>query len=133
MTRRPMPEPSDADRRKAARLDPAFAGARLIDALERGWEIGFRCQYCGAGKTWRRDTMLGRARRYLNCTMAEIQARLPCPRCPGRMPIMTMSGVIDPGDAEARRWATVSLLLDVGLNPTDYGYGWAPPGRQAGG
>jgi len=44
-----------------------------------------------------------------------------------------MSGVIDPGDAEARRWATVSLLLDVGLNPTDYGYGWAPPGRQAGG
>ena len=121
-----MPEPSDADRRKAAQLHPLFAKARLVDALERGWEIGFRCQYCGTGKTWRRDVMLGRARRYLNCTMAEIQARLPCPRCPGRLPIMTMSGVIEPGDAERRRWATVSLLLDAGLNPTDYGYGWTP-------
>ncbi len=44
-----MPEPSEADRRKAAQLDPAFANARFVDALERGWEIGFRCQYCGAG------------------------------------------------------------------------------------
>jgi hypothetical protein len=127
-----MPEPSDADRRKAARLDPAIADARLIDALERGWEIGFRCQYCGAGRTWRRDTMLGRARRYLNCTMAEIQARLPCPRCPGRMPIITMSGVIDPGDTQARRWATAALLLNAGLNPADYGYGWTPAAQRRG-
>ena len=124
-----MPEPSEADRRKAAQLDPAFANARFVDALERGWEIGFRCQYCGAGGTWRRDVMLGRARR-LTCTMAQIQARLPCPRCPGRLPIVTMSGVIDPGDAERRRWATITLLLDAGLNPTDYGYGWTSPVRQ---
>jgi len=52
-----MPEPSDADRRKAAQLDPQFAQARLVDALERGWEIGFRCQYCGASATWRSQTI----------------------------------------------------------------------------
>jgi len=126
---RRMPEPSDSDRRRAAALDPQLAGSRLIDALERGWEIGFRCQYCGTGKTWRRDVMLGRARRYLNCTLAEIQARIPCPRCPGRLPIITISGLINPPDLAQRRWATVMALLDAGLNPTDYGYGWRSDGR----
>lgn len=120
-----MPEPSYADRRKAAQLDPQFARARLVEALERGWEIGFRCQYCGAGATWRRQTMLGRAKRYLNCTMAEIQARLACPRCPGRMPILSLSGVIAPGQAEYRRQSTMALLRQAGLDPIDYGYGLA--------
>jgi hypothetical protein len=122
-----MPEPSDADRRRAAQLDPQFARARLIDALERGWEIGFRCQYCGASSTWRREIMLGRAKRYLNCTMAEIQTRLPCPRCPGRMPVMTMSGLIAPAPSQHRRHAVRLLLQHAGLDPVDYGYGLASP------
>ena len=118
-----MPEPSDADRRKAAWLDPEFARARLVDAVERDWEIGFRCQYCGAAPTGRRATMLGRARRYLNCTMAEIQERLPCPRCPGRMPAMTVSGLISPAPSGRRRQATRALLQQAGLDPEIYGYG----------
>jgi hypothetical protein len=69
-----MPEPSDNDRRRAATLDPVFSKARLVDALDRGWEIEFRCQYCSATKTWQRDVLLGRARAYLGLTMAEIQA-----------------------------------------------------------
>jgi hypothetical protein len=116
-----MPEPSDNDRRKAAGLNPSFAQMRLIDALERDWVIHFRCQYYGAGKSWHREKMLGAHRRYLNCTMSEIQARVPCPHCPGRVPIMTMSGVIEPADQERRRRATVKRLVDSGLDPTDYG------------
>ncbi len=125
-----MPEPSDSDRRRAAELAPELARARLVDAFERGWEIHFRCQFCGATKTWRRDTMLGRARGLLGVTFVEIQRRTVCPRCPGRAPIITMSGVIDPGNAEARRWATVSALLDAGLDPGAYGYGWRPAGGR---
>ena len=118
-----MPEPSDSDRRKAAALDPRFAQSRLIEALERGWEIGFRCQYCGASRTWGHDIMLGRARRYLNCTMAQIQACIPCPRCPGRLPIMTQSGVVNPPDLERRQGRVVQALREAGLDPSDYGYG----------
>lgn len=70
-----MPEPSDSDRRKAAQLEPWLAGARLVDALERGWDIHFRCQFCGTTKTWRRDTLLGRARALLGCTLAQIQRK----------------------------------------------------------
>jgi hypothetical protein len=122
-----MPEPSASDRRKAAALDPWFAEARLVDALERGWEIHFRCQYCGTAKTWRRDTMLGRAKGLLNATMTQLQARALCPRCPGRMPIVWMSGVIDPGDAEGRRSRLIETLLEAGLTPGDYGYAWRRP------
>jgi hypothetical protein len=118
-----MPEPSDNDRRKASQLDPAFANYRLVDALERGWEIGFRCQYCGATKTWRRDIMLGRAKAYLGRTMAQIQAHAVCPRCPGRMPIMSMSGVVHPTDMDRRHWELINALLDAGIDPTSLGYG----------
>ncbi len=124
-----MPEPSARDREKAAQLDPAFANRRLVDALERGWEIEFRCQYCGSSKTWRRDVMLGRARRYLGMTMVEIQARAVCPRCPGRSPIMSFSGVLEPGDMERRSWDLINTLLDSGVDPTALGYGWRAPGR----
>lgn len=125
-----MPEPSDADRRKAAHIAPPFDQARLVDALERGWEITFRCQYCGSSRTWRRDVMLGRARPLLNLTMPQIQARVACPRCPGRIPTMSFSGVMTPADPERARWAAVEALLDAGLNPSDYGYGHAPPGPR---
>jgi len=60
-----MPEPSVRDREKMSKIDATFASLRLVDALERGWGITFRCQYCGAGKTWRRDTFIGRARHVL--------------------------------------------------------------------
>ncbi len=117
-----MPEPSHADRRKAAQLDPDFARRRLIDALERGWQIHFRCQFCGSSAIWDGATMLGRGRRYLACTMAELQQRLPCPRCPGRPPIMTMSGVMEPGNVQGRRRRTEAALRGAGLDPADYGY-----------
>ncbi len=124
-----MPEPSASDRRKAAQLDRWLSSARLVDALERGWELTFRCQFCGTSKAWRRDTMLGRARHLLGLTLEEIQRRVPCPRCPGRMPSLTMSGVLDPGThGDRQRWAVIFTLLDAGLNPGDYGYGWRPPG-----
>lgn len=125
-----MPEPSARDREKMAALDPAFAGRRLVEALEHGWEIHFRCLYCGTSKTWRRDTYLGKARPLLNATMAEIQKKAACPRCPGRMPVMSFSGVLNHGDGgERARHAMISTLLDAGLNPSDYGYGYRPPAR----
>lgn len=127
-----MPELSDQQRRKLTELEPWFASARLIDALERRWEIQFRCTVCGASKTWRRDTYLGRARALLGATMAEIQRRVPCPQCGTRMPMMTPSGVIEPGpDAESLRWELISTLVDAGLKPSDYGIGWRPPSGAA--
>jgi len=126
-----VPELSDQQRRKLVELEPWFASARLIDALERRWEIHFRCTGCGATKTWRRDTFLGRARPLLGCTMAEIQKRTPCPHCGGRIPAMVASGVIDPGDGVDRlRWELINALVDAGLKPMDYGIGWAPAGRR---
>lgn len=118
-----MPEPSANDRRKAAQLSEAFAGVRLVEALERGWEIGFRCQFCGASKTWQRDVMLGRARKLLNCTMTQIQAKAVCPRCPGRMPIMTFYGLMQPANPERARWEVMNALMEAGLIPAHYGYG----------
>jgi hypothetical protein len=113
-----------------AQLDHQFAAIRLVEALEKGWEITFRCHYCGATKTWRRDTFLGRARKLLGATMAEIQRKVVCPRCPGHMPIMTFSGVLDLGaGAERARHAMITTLLDAGLNPSDFGYGYPPAGR----
>lgn len=129
--RLPVPEPSESDRRKAARLEPWLADARLVDALERGWEVHFRCQFCGATKTWRRDTMLGRSRGLLGKTFAEIQRQAACPRCGGRLPIVWISGVKDPGpDAERLRWGLINTLLDAGLSPGDYGFGWRAPDKS---
>ncbi|NGM49308.1 hypothetical protein G5B46_06790 [Caulobacter sp. 602-2] len=121
-----MPERSDAQRRKAAELSPEFAQVRLVEAFEREWEIGFECLHCGARRTWRRDVMLGRARRLLNATMAQIKAKAVCPRCPGRPPAMSFSGLMHPADPERARWRAVEALLEAGINPSDYGYGYQP-------
>jgi len=57
--------------------------------------------------------------------MVEIQRRVVCPRCPGHMPIMTFSGVLDPGaEAESLRNEVITTLLDAGLQPRDYGLAW---------
>jgi hypothetical protein len=126
-----MPEMSDQQRRKLAELEPWFASARLIDALERRWEIHFRCTVCGATKTWRCDTFVGKAKALLGATMSEIQRRTPCPQCRARMPAMSASGLINPGDgAEHLRWQLINTLIDAGLKPTDYGIGWQPPARR---
>lgn len=57
-----MSELSDHQRCKLMNLEPRYAQARLVDLFERKCELIFRCLACGTGKTWRRDTMLGRAR-----------------------------------------------------------------------
>ncbi|WP_269715694.1 hypothetical protein [Caulobacter sp. NIBR2454] len=122
-----MPESSESDRRKAAALPDWFAKARLVQALEYRWEIYLRCQFCGATKTWRRDIMLGRLRKSLNMTFAEIQRRARCERCQGAMPIMGTSGPQEPGScADVWRREVIEVLLDAGLSPADYGYGWRP-------
>lgn len=126
-----MPELSDQQRRKLAELEPRFAAARLVDALELKWEILFRCMSCGTSRTWRRDTMLGRAKALLGATMAEIQRRTPCPRCGQHMPQMSFSGMDGPGPlADQLRSDLIHTLIDAGLKPTDYGYGWAPPALE---
>lgn len=108
-----------------AELQAEFARYRLVDALERHWTITFRCQYCGTSKTWHRDTFLGRALPFLNATMTEIQRKVVCPRCPGHMPIMTFSGVLDPGaEADRLRNEVITTLLNAGLQPRDYGLAW---------
>lgn len=125
-----MPELSDQQRRKLAELEPEFAKARLVDALELRWDIHFRCLACGSTRTWRRDTMLGRARALLGRTMAEIQRRAVCPRCDRRMPQMWFGGVKGAGPlADRYRSELITTLLDAGLAPTDYGIGWQPPSR----
>lgn len=124
-----MPELSDQQQRKIAELEPWFASARLIDALELGWEIHFRCPACGTKKTWRKEVMLGRARALLPTTMAEIQRRTPCPRCGRRGPAMAASGMCNPTPemAERLRWELINTLIDAGLKPNDFGIGWRPP------
>lgn len=108
-------------------LEPRFAAARRVDALELKWEITFRCMACGTSKTWRSDTYLGRARPLLGLTMAEIQRRTPCPRCGRRAPQMIFSGIDAPGPhAEHLRYALINTLIDAGLKPSDYGIGWLP-------
>lgn len=122
-----MPELSDQQRRKMVELDPRFAAARLVDALELKWEIIFKCATCGTSRTWRRDTYLGRARPLLGLTMAEIQRRTPCPRCGRRMPQMGFSGTDGPGPfADQLRYELINTLVEAGLKPTDYGICWAP-------
>ena len=124
-----MPEPSHSDREKAARLPSWLAQTRLVQSVELRWEVHFRCQFCGAAKTWRRDVMLGRLRPALNATFAQIHKKTRCPRCGGALPIMSVTGVRDPGPMAAGwRRALVEELIDLGLNPADYGYGLRPRG-----
>lgn len=128
-----MPEPSERERHKMVELDPWVARTRLVRVLELKGEVHFKCAECFATKTWRRDTMLGRARRLLKHTFAEIQRRTPCPRCGARLPAITVSGPTDAGPfAEQYRWDVITALTEAGLNPDEYGYGWrspAPPRR----
>lgn len=121
-----MPELSDQQRRRLAELEPRFASARLVDMLELKMEVTFKCLACGATKTWRRDTMLGRAKGLLGLTMAEVQKRAPCPRCGRKMPAMAPSGgVWNPqGLAAQYRAEVMEALAEAGLKPSDYGYGW---------
>lgn len=126
-----MPELSDSQRRKLVELEPRFAATTLVRALELKWEIHFQCTACRSTKTWRHDTMLGRAKALLKLTMAEIQRRTPCPRCGARMPAMAQSGIWDPQDlAEQFKWDAIEGLRRAGLDPLDYGYGWRPPTGQ---
>ena len=123
-----MPELSGQQRRRMAELEPRFANLRLVDAVELKMEILFRCTACGTSRSWRRDTMLGRARGLLGATMAEIQRRTPCPRSCYRLPAMAAhGGVWDLQHlAEQLRWDAISALTEAGLDPTAYGYGWRP-------
>lgn len=126
-----MPELSERQRERLVELEPWLSSARLIDALERKWEVHFRCLECGATKTWRRDTMLGRAQKLLGRTFAEIQRMTPCPRCGRHRPAIRVAGVIDPGhDADLLRYELINTLLEAGLKPTDYGIGWKPPAER---
>ncbi len=54
-------------------------------------------------------------------TLAEVQARARCPRCPGRMPVIVLmkGGYQDRPlpTAEARRLWLIDLLLDLGMTP----------------
>jgi len=125
-----MPELSDQQRRKLMALDPKLAAARLVDLLERQCELSFRCLACGTTKTWRRDTMLGRARPLLGLTLAQIQRRTPCPRCGAHLAQLGVSGVWEPGElAERLRWRTIEALREAGVDPAALGYGWRPGGR----
>jgi hypothetical protein len=44
------------------------------------------------------------------------------------MPALTFSGTFELGAAaEQARYAVITTLIDAGLNPADYGYGYQPP------
>lgn len=123
-----MPEPSESDRRRAARLQPAMAATRLIDCLERGWDVQFRCQYCGMGRTWGRREFLGRRlRKRLARTIAQIQAGVFCPQrgCGGHWPIVRLmqGGYQDPqvDTPAAQRSHLVAMLLNAGVLPEEVG------------
>lgn len=128
-----MPEPSASDRRKAADLGFQLAATRLVDCLEQGEDIRFKCQYCGTTKTWGRWELTTAHRDRLGMTLAEVQARVHCPRCPGRMPAVALlkGGYQDrPTSTEAdRRSRLIELLLDCGIDPGPLGYAWRPPGQ----
>lgn len=128
-----MPEPSDSDRRKAATLPPDVAATLLIDCVELGYDIRFRCQYCGMERTWSRRDMLGqRLRARLTWSLARIQKAVSCPvrTCGGPMPVLSLlkGGYQDGKHAEpARRRAwLIETLLDAGIAPADVGLAWTP-------
>ncbi len=123
-----MPEPSQSDRRKAAQLQPAAAATRLLDCLERGWDVQFKCQYCGMERTWGRREFLGkRLRSRLPWTLAQAQASVFCPQrgCGGHGPIVRLmrGGYQDPhADTPAtQRSHLVMMLLDAGVLPEEVG------------
>ncbi len=123
-----MPEPSESDRRKAARLPPAMAATRLVDCLERGWDVQFRRQDCGMERTWGWREFLGRRlRKRLARTVAQIQARVFCPQrgCGGHWPIVRlMQGGYQDVQADTpahRRSHLVTRLLDAGALPEEAG------------
>lgn len=123
-----MPEPSESDRRKAARLQPAMAATRLVDCLERGWDVQFRCQYCGMERTWGRREFLGqRLRKRLARTIAQVQAGVFCPQrgCGGHWPIVRlMRGGYQDAQADTpatQRAHVVTMLLDAGVLPEEVG------------
>lgn len=128
-----MPEPSASDRRKAADLGVQLAATRLVDCLEHGEDIRFKCQYCGTTKTWGRWELTTVHRDRLGLTLAEVQAKARCPRCPGRMPVITLlkGGYQDrptPTEAARRSWL-IELLLECGIDPGPLGYAWRPLGH----
>ena len=123
-----MPEPSQSDRGKAAQLQPALAATRLVDCLERGWDVQFRCQYCGMERTWGRREFLGqRLRKRLARTIAQVQARVFCPQrgCGGHWPIVRlMQGGYQDAQTDTpalQRSHLVTLLLDAGVLPEEVG------------
>ncbi|ADG10943.1 hypothetical protein B7G68_12735 [Caulobacter segnis] len=126
-----MPELSDQQRRKLMALEPHYAQVRLVDLFERKCELSFRCLACGTSKTWRRDTMLGRARPLLGLSLAEIQRRTPCPRCGAHLAQLTVSGVWEPAElAERFRWEAIDALREAGVDPQALGFGWRAPGAR---
>jgi hypothetical protein len=129
-----MPEPSASDRRKAAQLAHEVASTLLIDCVELGYDISFKCQYCGMERTWGRREMLGaRLRSCLAWPVSRLQRAAVCPQrgCGGPMPILRLmrGGYRDGFDREdlPRRQAwLVETLLDAGIMPADVGLA---PGR----
>jgi hypothetical protein len=124
-----MPEPSENDRRKAAQLKPDVASTLLIDCVELGHDVYFKCQYCGADRTWGRREMLSkRLRDRLAWPLDRVQRAVTCPMrgCGGPMPIMRlMRGGYQDGfdrtDVVKRRAWLAEALLDAGVLPGDIG------------
>lgn len=131
-----MPEPSDSDRRKAAQLSPDVAATLLIDCVELGHDVWFKCQFCGMERTWGRREMLSRRlRKYLAWPMDKIQRAVVCPvrGCGGPVPILRLlkggyQDGFDRSDARRRRAWLIETLLDAGIMPGDVGLTSADPG-----
>lgn len=125
-----MPEPSASDRRKAAQLAPDVAATLLIDCVELGYDVNFKCQYCGMERTWgRRDMLGGRVRGRLSWSMNRIQRSVTCPikGCGGPMPILRLmkggyQDGFDRSDVGRRRAWLIETLLDAGIMPEDVGF-----------
>jgi len=125
----PMPEPNPRDRMKAAQLPPDVASMLLIDCIEHGYDIRFKCQYCGMDRTWGRREMLGsRIRARLAWPLSRIQRAVVCPirGCGGPMPIMRLmkggyQDGFDRADEPRRQSWLLETLLDVGIMPNDVG------------
>ncbi|MBO9710589.1 MAG: hypothetical protein J7521_20500 [Caulobacter sp.] len=129
-----MPEPSPSDRRKAAELAHEVARTLLIDCVELGYDISFKCQYCGMERTWGRREMLGeRLRKSLAWPISRLQRAVVCPvrGCGGPMPILRLmkggyQDGFDRADQERRRDWLINTLLDAGIAPDAVGLAWKP-------
>jgi hypothetical protein len=125
-----MPEPSASDRRKAAALKPEVAATMLIDCVELGYDVHFKCQYCGMDRTWgRREMLSSRVRGRLSWPMDRIQRSVTCPvkGCSGPMPILRLmkggyQDAFDRSDVGRRRAWLIGTLLDAGIMPEDVGF-----------